>query len=88
MTAVRQAADKPGRHWIEPLRRCSLCTLIRTLKPVGIHQNWPERTVTAVLSRNPPDVCRESGMRYQLAPVGEIHAQIRPVQHPGGDGDP
>lgn len=25
-------------------------------------------------------------MRYQLAPVGEIHAQIRPVQHPGGKG--
>jgi hypothetical protein len=42
-------------------------TLIRTLKPVGIPWIWPEPTVTTVLSRNPPDVCRDSGMRYQVS---------------------
>ena len=40
------------------------CTLVRTLKPVGTHGSRPEPTVTTVVSWNPPDVCRESGMRY------------------------
>ena len=44
-----------------------LRTLIRTLNPVGAHRNWPEPTVTTVLSRSPPDVCRDSGMRYQVS---------------------
>ena len=42
-------------------------TLSRTLKPAGTHRNWPESTVTTVLSRTPPEGRRESGMRYQVS---------------------
>ena len=55
-------------------------TLIRTLKPVGIPWIWPEPTVTTVLSRNPPDVCRDSGMRYQF-----LHAADLELAAPGGE---
>jgi hypothetical protein len=44
-----------------------LCTLIRTPQPAGIHRNWPEPTGTTVLSRTPPEACRDSGMRYQVS---------------------
>jgi hypothetical protein len=37
-----------------PLRRGWLCTLVRTLKPVGTHRSRPEPTVTTVLSRFGP----------------------------------
>jgi hypothetical protein len=47
-----------------------LCTIIHTLKPAGIHRNWPEPAVTAVLSRSPPEARRDSGMRYQTRPHG------------------
>jgi hypothetical protein len=69
-----------GNGRINDLWRFDL--LIRTLKPAGTHRSWPEPIVTTVLSRNPPDVCRDSGMRYQLVIFGPIHARIGPFRRP------
>ena len=67
-----------------------MCTLIRTLKPVGTHRSGPELTVTTVLSRNPQEVRRDSGMRYQIRHFRPpIHARIGPfVCLGGGAGSP
>lgn len=50
---------------MRPVKGC-LCTLIRTLKPARTRRTWPEPTATTVLSRTPPEGCRDSGMRYQF----------------------
>jgi hypothetical protein len=47
----------------------AVCTLVRTLKPVGTHRSRPEPAVTTGLSRIPPDVCRDSGMRYHSTTI-------------------
>ncbi len=55
-----------------------LCTLVRSLKPVGTHRKTPESTVRTVLSRNPPDVCREHAF-------GELRGVARRIPGRGRD---